>query len=158
MFTTPLHLLFNCVLHSNSYCLVILLVFIRSSPALLLLAHKPFPPFSVQAKLFKMGIERLIVRFNGVTTGYDLTTPERRSYQLRSPEDWVTFRMSSVTRALEGLTLGPEKPPLVARHETNKRRWRARRSKQRRANNRRARRLSSPYDGRCDKERKDCSC
>lgn len=63
--------------------------------------------------------ERLVVRFNGVATGYDLTTPERRRYDLRTAQDWVEFRMSSVTRALNGLSLN-EGRSLGVRNEGQK--------------------------------------
>lgn len=80
-------------------------------------------------------LERLIVKFNGVTTGYDLTTPERRRYELRTPQDWAEFRMSSVTRALGGLSLRPDKA-LPVKTESEKQKRKAKRKKKVRKNKR----------------------
>ncbi|PXF47619.1 hypothetical protein BWQ96_02598 [Gracilariopsis chorda] len=60
----------------------------------------------------------LVVRLNGMATGYDLASPERRRYDLNSQDDWHEFRMLSFNRRLQRLSLSSSKrstsPPAPA--------------------------------------------
>ena len=68
-------------------------------------------------------VPRLVVWFDGCATGYDLEEKHRKKYPLRTKEDWVNFRMLSLSRQLDSLSLSKTSlslTPCIRKTRSNK--------------------------------------
>ncbi|CAN8061713.1 unnamed protein product [Agarophyton chilense] len=70
----------------------------------------------------------LVVRLNGQATGYDLSSPDRRRYDLRTKDDWHNFRMISFNRRLQRLSLAASSPSLSPKPISTRDKLRAKRA------------------------------